>query len=219
MFISSFFDAFTFDNLRYLFMGLMLTLGVSLISIVFSFIIGSILGVIVYEKIPYFSKFVSFFVDLIRNLPLLLILFFMYFALPNIGIHLSIFWAATIAFTIFESTMIAEIVRGGINAVGIGQFESGRANGLTNIQTMVIIILPQAYKKMIPALVSQFISLVKDTSLATAIVLPELMYRGQIIYGQNSNYMMPIFLLLAIIYFVVNYSLSLLSKRIEKNMA
>ncbi|MDR2661122.1 MAG: amino acid ABC transporter permease [Lactobacillaceae bacterium] len=210
---------FTFDNFRYLFIGLMYTLSVSMISTIFSFIIGSIFGIIVYEKIPYFSKFVSISVDIIRNLPLLLIIFFVYFALPKIGIHFSIFWSSVVAFTFFEATMISEIVRSGINAVDIGQFEGARANGMNNIQTMIFVVLPQAYKKMIPPLVSQFISLVKDTSLATGIVLPELMYRGQIIYGQNSNYMVPVFVILAIIYFLVNFGLSRLSKIIERKMA
>lgn len=217
--LSSFWDALGYYNLRFLFYGLLYTLAVSAISIIFSFVIGSLFGIIVYEKIPYFSKWVSIAVDVVRNLPLLLIIFFMYFALPNIGIHLSIFWAAVAAFTFFESAMVSEIVRGGINAVDIGQFEGARANGLSNGQTMLKIVLPQAYKKIVPPMVSQFISLVKDTSLATGIVLPELMYRGQIIYGQDSNYMVPIFISLAIIYFIVNFGLSLISKKIEKRLS
>ncbi|MDR0899655.1 MAG: amino acid ABC transporter permease [Lactobacillaceae bacterium] len=219
MTLASTIEAFNYYNLRYLFIGLLYTLSVSVISIALSFVFGSIFGIIVYEKIPYFSRWVSIAVDIVRNLPLLLIIFFMYFALPNIGVHLSIFWASIAAFTFFESAMVSEIVRGGIMAVDKGQFEGARANGLTNAQTMFRIVLPQAYKKIVPPLVSQFISLVKDTSLATGIVLPELMYRGQIIYGQNSNYMIPVFIMLAIIYFVVNFGLSLISKRIEKNLA
>ena len=96
--------------------------------------------------------------------------------------------------------------------------EGARANGMTYWQTLRYIILPQAQVKMIPALVSQFISLIKDTSLATIIMLPELMYHAQIIYGQNSNYIIPMFLALAAMYFVVCYALSLLSRYIEKRV-
>ncbi len=120
---------------------------------------------------------------------MLLILFFTYFALPNIGLRLPVIPASIVAMTVFESAMLAEIVRSGINAVPVGQMEAARSNGLTYTQAMVHIILPQAFKAMIPPIVSQFISLVKDTSLATIILLPELTYHSQIIYGQNSNYM------------------------------
>jgi ABC-type amino acid transport system, permease component len=81
------------------------------------------------------------------------------------------------------------------------------------------LFLPQAYKKMIPALVSQFISLIKDTSLATIIVVPELMQHGQVVYGQDPNYIVPVFVIMAVMYFIVCYALSLLSKFIDRRMA
>ena len=84
---------------------------------------------------------------------------------------------------------------------------------------MRYIILPQAQVRMIPALVSQFISLIKDTSLATIIMLPELMYHAQIIYGQNTNYIIPMFVALAVMYFIVCYALSLFSRYLEKRIA
>ena len=164
----NFIDAYSWINLRYLLQGLGVTLEVSIVSIFFSFILGVILGLARYVKIKYFSAIVGFVIDLIRNLPLLLILFFTYFALPDIGIRLNVVAAAIIAMSIFESAMLAEIVRSGINAVPRGQMEAARSNGLTFYQAMRYIIMPQALKKMIPPIVSQFISLVKDTSLANA---------------------------------------------------
>ena len=104
-------------------------------------------------------------------------------------------------------------------AVDIGQMEASRAMGMTFTQAMWHIVLPQAYKKMIPALVSQFISLIKDTSLATIIVVPELMQHGQVVYGQDPNYIIPVFVAMALMYFVVCYALSLLSKYIDHKMA
>ena len=97
--------------------------------------------------------------------------------------------------------------------------EGARANGLSYWQAMRYIILPQAQVRMIPALVSQFISLIKDTSLATIIMLPEMMYHAQIIYGQNTNYIIPMFVALAGMYFVVCYTLSIISRKLEKKLA
>ncbi|MBM7544435.1 amino acid ABC transporter permease [Periweissella beninensis] len=216
--MKNFVDAYSWINITYLFKGLLITLEVSIISLLLSFIIGSFLGVIRYSRIKWVSGTVGFIIDIIRNLPLLLIIFFTYFALPKLQIHLSIMQAAISALTVFESAMIAEIVRSGINSVPIGQTEGARANGLTSIQTMWHIILPQAYKKMIPPLVSQFISLIKDTSLATIIVLPDLMYHAQIIYGQNNNYIIPMFLAISIMYFVVNYALSLIARWLDRRL-
>ncbi|MFC6205907.1 amino acid ABC transporter permease [Levilactobacillus tongjiangensis] len=217
--MQNFIGAYSPDNLHYLFGGLGITLLVSIVSIVGSFIIGSILGIIRYVKIKYVSAIIGVIIDVIRNLPLILILFFTYFGLPNLGVKPEIIPAAILAMTIFESTMLAEIVRSGIQAVDPGQMEGARANGLTYWQGLWYIVLPQALNKMIPAIVSQFISLVKDTSLATIILLPEMLYRSQIIYGQNTNYIIPMFVAIAVMYFIVCYLLSVLARYLEKRQA
>lgn len=213
------FSAFTPENVLYLLGGLGVTVGVSIISVILSLIFGSIVGIIQFERIPYFSKFVGMINNIIRNLPLLLIIFFVYFALPKLGIHLPIFWATVLAMTTFESSILAEIVRGGLESIDIGQFEGARANGLSNTQTMVYIVLPQAYKKMIPPIISQLISLVKDTSLALGIVLSEMTYRGQIVYAQNSNYIIPVLIVITLVYFLLNYGLSLIAKWADHKLA
>lgn len=213
-------QAYQWDNIRYLIEGLWVTVEVSVISIIFSFIIGSIMGLVRYMKVKYLSAIVGFVVDIIRNLPLLLIIFFTYFGLPNvIGVRFNTLWATIIAMSVFESAMLAEIIRSGILAVDDGQMEAARSNGLTYWQAMFHIILPQAIKKMIPPIVSQFISLVKDTSLATIIVLPELMFHAQVIYGQNTNFMIPMFVALAVLYFIVCYLLSLLSRFLDRRLS
>lgn len=217
--LNNFIAAYSPDNLRYLFGGLGITILVSVCSIIGSFIIGAILGVIRYVKIKYLSPIVGLVIDIIRNLPLILILFFIYFGLPNLGVKPEVIPAAILAMTIFESAMLAEIVRSGIQAVDPGQMEGARANGLTYWQGLWHIVLPQAIVKMIPAIVSQFISLVKDTSLATIILLPEMLYRSQIIYGQNTNYIIPMFVALAVLYFIVCYSLSLLADYLHRHLA
>ena len=217
--MQNFIDAYSWINIRFLLEGLWITIEVSVISIIISFILGTFLGIIRYANIKYLSAIVGFIIDIIRNLPLLLIIFFTYFGLPNIGIKTEIIPAAIMALSIFESAMVAEIVRSGINSIDYGQTEGALANGLTKWQALRIIVLPQAIKNMMPALVSQFISLVKDTSLATIIVLPELMYHAQIIYGQNTNYIIPMFVALAVLYFIVCYSLSLFARYLHKHIA
>lgn len=217
--MQNFIDAYSWINIRFLLEGLWITIEVSVISIIISFILGTFLGIIRYANIKYLSAIVGFIIDIIRNLPLLLIIFFTYFGLPNIGIKPEIIPAAIMALSIFESAMVAEIVRSGINSIDYGQTEGALANGLTKWQALRIIVLPQAIKNMMPALVSQFISLVKDTSLATIIVLPELMYQAQIIYGQNTNYIIPMFVALAVLYFIVCYSLSLFARYLHKHIA
>ena len=217
--MQNFIDAYSWINIRFLLQGLGITIEISVASIICSFIIGTLLGIIRYAKIKYLSAIVGFIIDLIRNLPLLLIIFFTYFGLPNIWVKPEIIPAAIMALTVFESSMVAEIVRSGINSIDYGQTEGALANGLTKWQALRLVVLPQAIKNMLPALVSQFISLVKDTSLATIIVLPELMYHAQIIYGQNTNYIIPMFVALAVLYFIVCYSLSLLARYLDKHLA
>ena len=217
--MQNFIDAYSWVNIRFLLQGLGITIEISVASIICSFIIGTLLGIIRYAKIKYVSAIVGFIIDLIRNLPLLLIIFFTYFGLPNIGVKPEIIPAAIMALTVFESSMVAEIVRSGINSIDYAQTEGALTNGLTKWQALRLIVLPQAIKNMLPALVSQFISLVKDTSLATIIVLPELMYHAQIIYGQNTNYIIPMFVALAVLYFIVCYSLSLLARYLDKHLA
>ncbi|MBT8902224.1 glutamine ABC transporter permease [Lactobacillus delbrueckii subsp. bulgaricus] len=216
-------EALSWINLRFLLQGFWVTIEVSVISIILSFVIGLALGLIRFTRIDAkttrVSKVVGVIIDIIRNLPLLLIIFFSYFGLPVMGIRVDAFQASVIAMVVFESAMIAEVVRSGIMAVDPGQMEGARSNGMTYMQAMTHVVLPQALSKMIPALLSQFVSLIKDTSLATIIVLPELLYHAEIIYNQNTNYMIPMYLAVAVMYFIICFALSsfanYLSKRIK----
>lgn len=214
-----FLSAFSWINIRFLLDGLLVTLQVAVVSIILSFIIGGILGTLRFMKIPVISTIVMFVVDIIRNLPLLLIIFFTYFALPRIGIQLSIFWSAVVAMTIFESAMLSEIIRAGLVAVPKGQMEAGRSTGLSYLSTLYYIIFPQSIKLMLPPIVSQFISLIRDTSLAVVISLPELTHHAKIIYAQEPTAVLPMFVAMALCYFVICYSLSVFSKRLERRWA
>lgn len=207
--------AFSLRTLRFLLTGLGVTLQVAVLSIIFSVIIGVLLGIIRYHKIPVLSKLLGLVIDLIRNLPLLLIIFFTYFALPAFGIRMNIFWSAVGAMTIFESAMISEIIRGGFESLAKGQTEAALASGLKKTQIIRYITLPQVLRETLPSLVSQLIALIKDTSLATIISLPELMHNAKIIYGQDTSFVIPMFVIVSLMYFAICYSLSLFSKKIE----
>ncbi|MBM7617676.1 putative glutamine transport system permease protein [Weissella uvarum] len=217
--MQEFLQAYSWINMRFLLNGLWITGIVSVISILLSFVLGSVLGIIRYMGVKYLSRIVGFLIDLIRNLPLLLIIFFTYFALPKIGIHLNVITSTIVAMTVFESAMLAEIVRSGIKAVPKGQLEGALSNGLNFYQALWYVLLPQAYKKMIPPIVSQFVSLIKDTSLATIIMLPEVTFRAQTIYAQQPKFIIPMFLMLAIMYFVLNFAISRLGGYIDRRMA
>ena len=145
----------------------------------------------------------------------MLIIFFTYFGLPELGIITNPTIASIIALVVFEGAMLAEIVRSGIAAVDPGQMEGARSNGMTYMQAMYHVIIPQALNKMIPSLLSQFVSLVKDTSLATIIVLPELLFHAQIIYSQNTTYLIPMYVIIAVMYFIVCFSLSMVAKHLQ----
>jgi aspartate/glutamate/glutamine transport system permease protein len=214
-YILDFIGAYTADNVSYLLKGFLMTLEVAFISIIISFLVGCLVAVVRYAKIPILAQLAAFYVETIRNLPLLLIIFFVYFALPEIGIKFSIMAAAIVALSVFESAMLAEIIRGGLNSIDKGQIEAGRSSGLSYIQTLWHIVLPQALRRMVPPTVGQFISLLKDTSLAVVIALPELMHNANIINGHKSTFVIPILMLAALFYFTVNYALSIFSKRLE----
>ena len=214
--MGNFAQAYSWVDIRFLLQGLWVTIYVSLISIALSFVVGLVFGFIRNMKIKYVSAIVGFCIDIIRNLPLLLIIFFTYFGLPELGIVTNPTVASIIALVVFEGAMLAEIVRSGINAVPVGQMEGARSNGMTYMQAMIHVVLPQALHKMIPALLSQFVSLVKDTSLATIIVLPELLFHAQIIYSQNSTYLIPMYLIISVMYFIVCFSLSMAASHLQK---
>ncbi|MCQ6557694.1 amino acid ABC transporter permease [Paenibacillus mendelii] len=208
-------QAYSPDNLRFLMEGLGMTLRLALVAIILSFIIGCVLGVIRYARVPVLSKLVGILVEIIRNLPLLLLIFFARFGLPELGIKLSPFWAAIVALSIFEAAMISEIVRSGLKSVEKGTIEAARASGLSYMQTLRHIILPIGLRRMVPPIVSQFISLLKDTSLAVIISLAELTHNANIVMGQDISIVLPTLLLVAALYFAVNYALSIVARRLE----
>ncbi|WP_274654542.1 amino acid ABC transporter permease [Paenibacillus humicola] len=207
--------AYSADNLAFLLEGFGVTLRLAFLAIVFSFLAGCLIGALRYARIPVLSALLGAAVELVRNLPLLLLIFFARFGLPELGIALPPFWAAITALTVFEAAMIAEIVRSGLGSVEKGLTEAARASGLSYMQTLRHIVLPIGLRRMVPPIVSQFISLLKDTSLTVMISLGEMMHHANIIMGQGPKIVFPILILAAGLYFAVNYGLSLAARRLE----
>lgn len=207
--------AYSSHNLTFILEGFLVTLEVAFLSILISFVLGTVFGVLRYTKMPVVSQITAFVVDLIRNLPLLLIIFSIKMVLPQVGIKLSVFWSAVAGLSIFEGAMVAEIVRSGLKSIDKGQIEAARSSGLSYVQTLWHIVLPQGLRRMSPPMVSQFISLLKDSSLAVIISLPELMHNVQIVGGHNFNYVIPTLMLAAFLYFGINYTLSIVARRLE----
>ena len=156
------------------------------------------------------------YIEGMRALPVLLVIFFAYFALPRvIGMKLDPFAAGVIALSAFTAALVAEIVRAGILAVPRGLIEAAQSQGLTGTQILRLISLPLAIRRMMPALVAQFVTLLKDTSLTAVIGILELTRRGQIVFAQPPFQPIPVFALIALIYFTANFGLGQVGRRLE----
>lgn len=203
---------FTVDNMLFLLRGLSVTLIISLFTIFFSFIFGSILGIAKFVHTGVFSRFACLYIDCVRNIPLLLFIIGFRFTLP-----LPPLVSAITAMTVFTSAMIAEIVIGGLNSVPKGQWEASYSQGFSFVKTMIYIVLPQAVKKILKPLTGQFVTVIKDTSFCQVIAVKELMYSSIIVMGKfvTGFQVVMMYALIAVIYYVVNTVLLALSKRIN----
>lgn len=196
--------------------GLLLTLQISALSIVLSFVFGTILGSMRYSGLPVISHIATAYIEFIRNLPTLLLILVSYFVLG-----LPAMWAATIGLTIYTSAIIAEIIRGGLNSVPPGQWEAARSQGMNFIQAMRYVVLPPSVVKMIPAIVSQFVTVIKDSSFAMAIGAYELMFKGTILAAKywRPSQIITIYVVISLVYFIINFAISLVARRLQVKLS
>ncbi|GAC1660128.1 MAG: amino acid ABC transporter permease [Candidatus Elarobacter sp.] len=196
--------------------GLGTTLELAAISIVISFVAGIFLALGRLSRFPPLRVGATIYIEGMRALPVLLVIFFCYFALPRIiGVKLEPFTAGVIAMSAFTAALVAEIVRAGILAVPQGLVEAAQSQGLSQAQILRIVTLPIAVRQMMPALVAQFVTLLKDTSLTAVIGILELTRRGQIVFAQPPFQPIPVFALIALIYFSANFGLAQAGRRLE----
>lgn len=201
--------------------GLAGSLLMAAISITGSFFIGLIVGMGRTSRNRIFRIPSLLYIELIRGVPLILVILWFYQAILEFVFKVDVqaFWAATIAMTFFFGAYIAETVRGGIENIPPGQVEAAKASGLTYFQTMRKIILPQALKQMLPALVGMFIAAFKDTSLAYIIGVMELTRAAYAINNRIMVYPFEIYTTVAVLYFVFSYFMSLYAKRLERKLS
>ena len=203
--------------LRLLANGLGVTMLLAAISGAISFVLGNLLALGRMSPIALIRYPAVAYIELIRSLPVLLIIFSVYFATkPVLGINLEPFPAAVIALSVFTGAVIAEIMRAGLLSVDIGLVQASQAQGFSNAQIFLLIRFPIALRRMTPALLSQFTSLVKSTSLVVVIGVPEFFERAILLTTSPPFRPVPVYLLVAVVYFAINYALSLLSQRLER---
>ena len=195
--------------------GLGMTLAISLIGIVVGGLAGFLLGMGRASRIKPLSFAIGVYTDLFRGTPVLVQLFAVYFLLPEAGIELDSFAAGAITLTNLAACFISEIVASGIRAVPRGQLEAAASAGLTRFQQMRLIVLPQATRMVIPSLVGQFVLLVKDSSVVSAIGLLDLTRSGWILVQSIPNGLLA-FSLIGLGYFAICYPMLYLSRRLEK---
>jgi His/Glu/Gln/Arg/opine family amino acid ABC transporter permease subunit len=219
---------------RFLLEGLWISVQIALYSIAVSLVIGIVMSVARLAPSRPLRWLAATYVEVFRATPLLLLLFFIFFGAARLDLsilrdipllsglvddagHLDRMPAATAALSLYNSAVIAEIMRAGILSISKGIIEASRALGLTYLQSMRYVALPIALRRMAPGLVSQLVTLYKDTSLASILSIAELLRRGRIIYDNPAyNNTIEVLLVVAMMYFIPCYALSLLAQRLEQ---
>ena len=202
--------------------GLLLTFLLAFVGILASFPIGVLLALGRQSSLPVVKVFCTAFIEVVRGLPLVTILFMFSLILPLFlppEFRIDRVLRAMMAMTFFAAAYMAENVRGGLQSIPKGQYEAAKAVGLTGFQTTVFIILPQALRAVIPAIVGQFIALFMDTTLAIIVGLVELLAVGKAVLNSNVEWLLldkEVYLFIAAVFWVFTYSMSYASRRLEK---
>ena len=201
--------------------GLSASILMAVISITGSFFIGLFIGMGRTARNRALRIPCTAYIELVRGVPLILVIFWFYQVILDFVFKVEIhaFWAGTIALTFFFGAYIAETVRGGIENIPPGQVEAAKASGLSYFQTMRKIILPQALKQMLPALVGMFIAAFKDTSLVYIIGVMDLTRAAYAINNRLMIYPFEIYTTVALLYFIFSYLMSLYAKRLERRLS
>jgi glutamate/aspartate transport system permease protein len=214
------FSFFTWKLIQsFILKGLAFSAQLTLIAMIGGIVIGTLVALMRLSGKEWLAVPAAAFVNTLRSIPLVMVILWFFLLIPlmlkvNIGAELS----AIITFTIFESAYYSEIMRAGIQSVPKGQVYAGYAVGMTYAQCMQLIVLPQAFRNMLPVLLTQTIILFQDTSLVYAIGAYDLL-KGFEVAGKNFNRPVETYLIAAIVYFIICFSLSMLVRRLQKKIA
>lgn len=199
--------------------GLIFSTQLTLISMLGGIVIGTILALMRLSGKKWLVMAAAFYVNTLRSIPLVMVILWFFLLIPLlIGRSLGAELSAIITFTVFEAAYYSEIMRAGIQSVSKGQVNAGYAVGMTYKQCMQLIVLPQAFRNMLPVLLTQTIILFQDTSLVYAIGAYDLL-KGFEVAGKNFNRPVEAYLFAAVVYFVICFSLSMLVRRLQKKIA
>lgn len=203
-------------NVVFMAEGLWITIRISVLTIIFSFVAGTVLGVVRYSGHWLFSRLAAVYIEGFRASPLILLVLLLRFTTPMKPVN-----SGTLALSLFTAAVVAEVVRGGLNSVDKGQWEAARSQGFSWLQIMQHIVLPQAMRKMIPPLIGQFITVVKDTSYVWVVGVQELTGKGVIILGQHGSTIQffAIFGLIGLVYYLLCWGLNRFGSWQERRMS
>lgn len=225
---TSFDFAAIWDAIPYLFTtGMAFTVTLTVLAGVMGLLLGTVLALMRLSPIRLLSVPAGIYVNTMRSIPLLLVIFWFYFLMPYIGawiigssrpVHLGGFRSAVITFTLFEAAYFCEIMRAGIRSVSSGQLSAGLALGLTPRQTMLKVILPQAFRNMMPPLLTRTIILFQDTSLVYVLSLTDFLGAATKV-AQRDGRLVELYVFVALVYLVICFMASQLVKRVENRIA
>lgn len=204
------------DSLPLLGIGALVTIEITAVAVAIGVMIGLFVGIAELSRYWYFRVPAKVYVDFIRGTPLLVQIFIIYFALPIVlGVRVEPFVAAVAACSINSGAYVAEIFRAGIQSIDKGQTEAGRSLGMSWGQTMIFIVIPQAFRRIIPQLGNEFIAMLKDSSLVSVIGFEELTRKGQLVIASTYG-SLEIWTAVAIIYLIMTLSITRFVAFLEK---
>ncbi|QJQ19221.1 amino acid ABC transporter permease [Pseudomonas sp. SK] len=201
-----------------LLLGARITAELSLIGFALAIVLGALLVWALRSPNGILKRLAALFIQSMRAVPLLALLLALYFALPSLGLTLSGYWAGAIGLGLQGAAYVAEILRGGLDALHRGQREAAIAIGLTPLKAFTSVILPQVFRVILPPLLNAYVSILKDSSLCALIATDELMLAARAI-ASETFLPMHVFLLVGLFYFVIAFPLSMLSRVLEKHVS
>lgn len=197
--------------------GFWFSIQLTLVSMIGGIVLGTVLAMMRLSGKPWLATPAAVYVDTLRSIPLVMVILWFFLLIPKV-VPVSAEASAFITFTLFEATYYSEIMRAGIQSVSRGQVNAGYAVGMTYGQSMRYVVLPQAFRNMLPVLLTQTIILFQDTSLVYAVGMYDLL-KGFEVAGKNFNRPVETYLVAAIVYFVICFGLSQLVRRLQKKIA